>query len=95
MQARVKPSYRWTSVVAFSGREFVKSEYREVPIEFENQAHIHPALEVLEAKSASAPVAKKVLVEAVIESNPAETTESTPEVVESFQRQSRRNKREE
>ena len=46
MDARVKQDHRWKSVTAFSGVEFVKAEYREVPKGFEKEAQAHPFLEI-------------------------------------------------
>lgn len=46
MLARVKQDYLSGSVTAFSGREYIRSEWREVPAGFEKQAADHPLLEV-------------------------------------------------
>lgn len=46
MKARVKVSYRWNSLIAFSGFEFVKGEFRPVPAGSEAQALEHDALEI-------------------------------------------------
>jgi hypothetical protein len=48
MQARVKSEHRWNIVKAFSGLEFVKSEYRDVPPQLEEEAQAHPFLETRE-----------------------------------------------
>lgn len=48
MKVRVKPSYRWSVITAFSGREFVKSEWRPVPAGYEEAAKNHELLEVEE-----------------------------------------------
>jgi hypothetical protein len=45
MLARVKQDYLAGPVIAFSGREYVRSEWREVPAGFEDQAQNHPLLE--------------------------------------------------
>lgn len=45
MLARVKQDYLAGSVTAFSGREYIRSEWREVPAGFEEQAKSHPLLE--------------------------------------------------
>ena len=45
MLARVKQDYAAGPVMAFSGREYVRSEWREVPPGFEEQAKNHPLLE--------------------------------------------------
>jgi hypothetical protein len=46
MQAKVKETYRYKTLVAF-GLEFIKSEARQVPEENETEAQRHPALEIL------------------------------------------------
>jgi len=45
MLARVKQDYAAGPVMAFSGREYVRSEWREVPAGFEAQAQEHPLLD--------------------------------------------------
>lgn len=45
MLARVKQDYAAGPVIAFSGREYVRSEWREVPAGFEEQAKTNPLLE--------------------------------------------------
>jgi len=45
MLARVKQDYASGSVVAFSGHEYVRSEWRDVPAGFEEQAKKHPLLD--------------------------------------------------
>lgn len=45
MLARVKQDYLAGSVTAFSGHEYVRSEWREVPAGFEEQAKNHPLLD--------------------------------------------------
>jgi hypothetical protein len=45
MLARVKQEYLAGPVMAFSGREYVRSEWREVPAGFEEQAKSHPLLD--------------------------------------------------
>lgn len=46
MLARVKQDYAAGSVMAFSGHEYVRSEWRQVPAGFEEQAKSHPLLDV-------------------------------------------------
>jgi hypothetical protein len=46
MNARVKQDYRWNAITAFSGIEFVKGEYRQVPAGSEAEATAHDALEI-------------------------------------------------
>ena len=45
MLARVKQAYLAGSVIAFSGREYIRSEWRAVPEGFEEQAKTHPLLD--------------------------------------------------
>jgi hypothetical protein len=45
MLARVKQDYAAGPVIAFSGREYVRGEWREVPAGFEEQAKNHPLLD--------------------------------------------------
>jgi hypothetical protein len=73
MLARVKQDYTAGSVMAFSGREYVRSEWREVPAGFEEQAKNHPLLEVqpsldeVRAGSSMAPGLGRPAPEATIE----------------------------
>jgi hypothetical protein len=46
MLARVRQDYAAGAVMAFSGREYVRSEWREVPAGFEEQARNHELLEI-------------------------------------------------
>lgn len=46
MQARVKADHRWKSLSAFSGHEYIKSEWRPVPAGYEAEAMTHPDLEL-------------------------------------------------
>ena len=46
MLAKVKDEYRHRFVQAFSGREFIKSEWRQVQAGFETEAKAHPFLDV-------------------------------------------------
>lgn len=48
MEAKVKQSARYGIVMAFSGVEFVKYEWRAVPAGFEAQAERHELLETRE-----------------------------------------------
>ena len=55
MEARVKEDYRWNRLLAFSGHEFIKSEWRKVPTGLEKEAQAHPFLDVRnEAKASKA-----------------------------------------
>jgi len=51
MEAKVKKSYRMGAVIAFSGVEFIRTEWRPVPAGFEAQATVHPLLDVRDAES--------------------------------------------
>lgn len=51
LEARVKQDFWMPSVRAFSGMEFVKSEWRLVPPEFTEAARKNEMLEVREAKA--------------------------------------------
>lgn len=75
MQARVKQSYRWSSLVALIGREFVKGEWRPVPAGMEEEAEANEFLEVKEATPPTPPVPESGEGEAApekeIEASPA------------------------
>ena len=61
MLARVKQDYAAGPVIAFSGREYVRHEWREVPAGFEDEALNNPFLDVqssldeISAESSQAP----------------------------------------
>jgi len=46
MEARVSQSSRYGNITAFSGREYVKYEWRTVPAGFEEEAEKNPYLEI-------------------------------------------------
>lgn len=46
MKARVKPDYRYAVVTAFTGHEYIKAEWRDVPAGKECEALRHPHLEI-------------------------------------------------
>jgi len=48
LEARVKESYKLGAVTAFSGNEYTQNEWRPVPVEAEDQAIVHPYLDVRE-----------------------------------------------
>jgi len=51
MEAIVKDSYKWNSVVAFTGREFIKREWRPVPSSHIDEAvRGHPFLSFRETE---------------------------------------------
>ena len=52
LEARVVSGYRWSSVVALEGTEFIKSEFRPVPITREEEARNTRFLEVREKPEA-------------------------------------------
>lgn len=60
MQAKVKDNFRWKTVVAFSGHEYIKGEWRPVPPGLEEKAKEHPFLDVREAVPAPAEKPVKV-----------------------------------
>lgn len=49
MEAKVKQDCRYKSIVALSGQEYIKSEWRPIPVERETEAARHPFLDVREA----------------------------------------------
>lgn len=49
LEARVKQEYRLGAVTAFSGYEYIQSEWRPVPAGYEEQAKAHDLLDVREA----------------------------------------------
>lgn len=52
LEAKVKANYALgTSVIAFSGLEFTKSEWRQVPAGHENEALVHPYLDLRDAET--------------------------------------------
>jgi len=51
LEAKVKDAYHMGPVIAFSGHEYVQSEWRPVPIGFEPAALAHPFLDVRDAES--------------------------------------------
>jgi len=57
MRVKVKKDSKISIITAFTGREFVKSEYRNVPPGSEDEAKRHPYLEVEKA----APKRKKAV----------------------------------
>ena len=70
LEARVKDHYRWSSVVALDGVEFIKSEWRPVPMVREDEAKRTAFLEVREVEEAKIKI--KVEAESVAEVAPAE-----------------------
>lgn len=51
LEAKVKDTYRMGPVIAFSGHEFVRNEWRDVPVGFGPAALAHPLLDVREKES--------------------------------------------
>lgn len=68
MQARVKQDYRYKSIVALSGQEYVKSEWRSVPADREKEAARHPFLEALESPVEAMPAE-------IVEDNPVKVSD--------------------
>ena len=51
LEAKVKDSYNMGPIVAFSGHEYIRNEWRPVPVGFEPAAIVHPMLDVRDAKT--------------------------------------------
>jgi hypothetical protein len=49
LEAKVKDNYMFGNITAFSGLEYTKGEWRKVPVGMEDQALVHPFLDVREA----------------------------------------------
>lgn len=84
MLARVKQDYAAGPVIAFSGHEYVRSEWRAVPAGFEEQAKNHPLLdtqpglqEVHRGGTMASGLTHAPARSAGEESAPAPTTETT------------------
>jgi hypothetical protein len=71
MQARVRQDYRYKSIVALSGQEYVKGEWRPVPVEREKEAARHPFLDVREMPVKAMPIQ----TEPVVEEKPAKVSD--------------------
>lgn len=59
LEAKVKDEYRMGPVIAFSGQEYVRSEWRPVPVGFESAAVVHPLLDTREMGGEEIHVASK------------------------------------
>lgn len=70
VEARVKQDWQFDTVIAFSGHEYVKSEWRPVPLGSEKEAQAHPYLEWRLAPLAEEPVSTET--PEVEETQPAE-----------------------
>jgi hypothetical protein len=79
MEAKLKENHRWNSVVLFSGREYVKNEFRFVPPEYEALAQAEESLEVRQ-EAAKEPEVVEV-VEPVIPVIDEPVVEPTAEVI--------------
>lgn len=92
MRVKVRQSHRYQTVVAFSGKEYNKHEFRDVPEGCEEEAKRHPYLEVeITGASEGTPV---VVVEETILTDPVEETPpSATEVVETFQRRGKKSEK--
>ena len=51
LEAKVKDSYNMGPIVAFSGYEYIRNEWRLVPAGFEPAAIVHPMLDVRDAET--------------------------------------------
>ena len=83
MLARVKQDYKSGSVTAFSGCEYVRSEWREVPEGFEEQARKHELLDTqpsLDEVRAKGPAERGLKVAPTPEVQEAEATPVAEEV---------------
>jgi hypothetical protein len=87
MDARVNQTSRYGSVVAFSGHEFVKYEWRTVPAGFELEAERHPSLEV---KADPEPEPLVEIVEMEIVPEPEPTPEPEPEPVKASRKRGKK-----
>lgn len=76
LEARVIQSYNAGSVRAFSGREYVRSEWRLVPVGYEDEARKNALLEVRAYQPE-----KKILEPVKVESKLEETPTPESEVV--------------
>lgn len=65
LEARAKQEYRFGAVTAFSGHEYIQSEWRPVPAGYEEQARVHDLLEVREIISKQEPAEETPVVEEV------------------------------
>jgi hypothetical protein len=73
MLARVKPGYRWSIIQAFAGREYLKTEWREVPAGVLPQ---HPDLDFMGKSEQAAVVTEEVDGETIPDSLPHEEEET-------------------
>ena len=48
LEAKLKENYRWPTVVALNGQEYIKTEFRPVPMDREDEARTTEALIVRE-----------------------------------------------
>ena len=48
LEAKLKENYRWPTVVALNGQEYIKTEFRPVPMDREEEARTNKALIVRE-----------------------------------------------
>jgi len=51
LQAKVKEDYKFPTVRAFTGREYVKDYWRDVPLGVDDEAKRHPYLEIREMET--------------------------------------------
>jgi len=94
MEAKLKENYRWNSVVLFSGREYVKNEFRFVPPEYEALAQAEESLEVRQEAVKKSELVVKVavpIVEPIVE--PVAEEVEFPEADEVFKPIRKRHKK--
>ncbi len=98
LEAKVKDTYRMGPVIAFSGHEFVRSEWRPVPAGFEPAAIVHPLLDVREIEGEEIRVTSQDYLDQVTadpESEIPGVTMETAEPEEEPKKKARRPKKEE
>jgi hypothetical protein len=66
MQARVKQDFRWKTLIALGGVEFVKNEWRTVPPGKEKEAQAHPFLEIEAVKPDAETLLDRMVAETVV-----------------------------
>jgi len=59
LEAKVKDTYNMGPIVAFSGHEYIRTEWRPVPAGSEPAALVHPLLDVREVGGEEIPVTAK------------------------------------
>ena len=95
MRVKVRQSHRYQTVVAFSGKEYNKKEFRDVPEGCEEEAKRHPYLEIEATVGVSEGTPAVVVVEETILTGVAQEEQipSATEVVETFQRRGKKSEK--